>query len=91
MFTRNETDDFRQKIEKISPEIKKTAGLVQEISAVSFEQRTSIEQIDTTIQNFNTVTRNSAAAAEELQSLSEILEEKSKKLTELISFFRTSS
>jgi methyl-accepting chemotaxis protein len=89
-FTRNETDVFRKKIERISPEIKKTAELVQEISAVSFEQRTSIDQINTTIQNFNTVTQNSAAAAEELQSLSEMLEEKSNKLIELVSFFRTS-
>lgn len=88
-FTRNETNEFRLKIERITPEIKKTAELIQEITAVSFEQRTSIDQINTTIQNFNTVTQNSAASAEELQNLSEVLEEKSDQLLELIAFFKT--
>lgn len=88
-FTRNETNEFRQKIERITPEIKKTAELVQEITAVSYEQRSSIDQINITIQNFNTVTQNSAAASEELQSLSEVLEQKSSDLIELISFFKT--
>ncbi|MDD2195946.1 MAG: HAMP domain-containing methyl-accepting chemotaxis protein [Bacteroidales bacterium] len=87
--TQNETNDFRLKIERITPEIQKTAELVQEISAVSYEQRTSIDQINTTIQTFNTVTQNSAAESEELQSLSEVLEQKSSQLLELVSFFNT--
>ncbi|HOP05015.1 MAG TPA: HAMP domain-containing methyl-accepting chemotaxis protein [Tenuifilaceae bacterium] len=88
-ITKRETEEFEKRINKIVPDIEKTASLVQEITAVSFEQRSSIDQINTNIQNFNVVTQKNAASSEELQSLSETLLEKTDKLLELISFFKT--
>ena len=87
-ITKKETEDFEQRIEKIVPDIEKTASLVQEISAVSFEQRSSIDQVNTNIQNFNVVTQKNASSAEELQTLSETLAEKTNNLLETVSFFK---
>jgi methyl-accepting chemotaxis protein len=77
-----------QNLEKIVPEIEKTAKLVQEISVASIEQNSGSGQINNAIQELNQQTQNNAATAEELVASAEYLKQHSGKLLENISFFR---
>lgn len=72
---------------ELTPEIQKTAKLVQEIAAASQEQNNGADQINSAIQQLNTVTQQNAAAAEELASSSEELAGQAEQLKEIISFF----
>jgi methyl-accepting chemotaxis protein len=76
-------------LQKIVPDIQKTAILVQEIAAASMEQNSGAGQINNAIMQLNTVTQNNAAAAEEMSSSAEILKSQADQLRELISFFKT--
>lgn len=78
-----------KKLSSILPEIEKTATLVQEIAAASFEQNSGAEQINTSIQELNDVTQQSAASAEEMATSSEELASQADLLRELVSFFKT--
>jgi methyl-accepting chemotaxis protein len=70
------------------PDIKKTAELIQEISAASNEQNTGAEQINKAIQQLDQVTQQNASASEEMASTSEELSGQAQQLQEAISFFR---
>jgi methyl-accepting chemotaxis protein len=70
------------------PEIRKTSGLVQEISLSSREQAVGTNQINCAIQQLNKVTQQNAAAAEELATSSEELLGQAEQLKELVSFFK---
>ena len=76
------------KIQRIIPDIKKTAELVQEISASSREQSAGAEQIAKAIMQLDTVIQQNAAASEELASMAEELSGQSVQLSETISFFK---
>jgi methyl-accepting chemotaxis protein len=69
------------------PDIKKTAELVQEISAASREQDAGAEQIAKSIQQLDSVIQQNASASEEMASTSEELSGQSEQLAETISFF----
>ncbi|HNW34210.1 MAG TPA: methyl-accepting chemotaxis protein, partial [Candidatus Ozemobacteraceae bacterium] len=58
-------------LNKIVPNIQKTAELVQEISAASHEQTTGVEQINKAIQQLDQVIQQNAGASEELASTAE--------------------
>ena len=53
---------------RLLPDIRKTAELVQEVSAASREQTTGIEQSNKALQDLDRVTQQNAAAAEEMAS-----------------------
>ncbi|AEJ19315.1 methyl-accepting chemotaxis protein [Gracilinema caldarium] len=76
-------------ISRIVPDIRKTAELVQEISASSREQNSGIEQINKAILQLDQVIQHNAAASEELASMAEELSAQSRQLEEEISFFIT--
>ncbi|BCG46300.1 Methyl-accepting chemotaxis sensor/transducer protein [Citrifermentans bremense] len=69
------------------PDIQKTAGLVQEISAASREQDSGAEQINRAIQQLDQVIQQNASAAEEMSATAEELAAQSEQLQETISFF----
>ena len=50
------------------PDIRKTAELVQEVSAASREQSTGVEQTNKALQDLDRVTQQNAAAAEQMAS-----------------------
>jgi methyl-accepting chemotaxis protein len=77
-----------EKIQRIIPDIKKTAELVQEISASSREQSTGAEQIAKAMTQLDTVIQQNAAASEELASMAEELSGQSVQLSETIAFFK---
>ncbi len=78
-------------LEKIVPDIKRTAELIQEIAAASNEQNAGAEQINKAIQQLDQVIQQNASASEESASTSEELAAQSQRLQETVSFFRTSS
>jgi len=73
---------------KLVPDIKRTAELVEEISAACREQDVGTEQINTAIQQLDTVTQQNAAASEEMAATSEELSVQAERLQELVSYFR---
>ncbi|MBF0457044.1 MAG: MCP four helix bundle domain-containing protein [Nitrospirae bacterium] len=76
-------------LNKLVPDIRKTADLVQEITAASNEQNTGAEQINKAIQQLDQVIQQNASAAEEMASTSEELQAQSEQLQSAISYFKT--
>ncbi len=74
-------------IEKLVPEIRKTAELIQEISAASNEQKTGVDQTRTAMLQLDEITQQNASAAEELSSTSEELSSQAKTLVSTTNFF----
>jgi methyl-accepting chemotaxis protein len=75
-------------LDKLVPDIQKTAELVQEITAASKEQDTGAEQINQALQQLEQVIQENAAASEEMSSTTEELTGQAKQLVSALSFFR---
>ena len=75
-------------LNEIVPSIRKTADLVQEISAASREQLIGIEQINLSVSKLTHATQDTAIAAEDLSGTSGELTLHAKKLEEIINFFQ---
>ena len=73
---------------QLVPDIRNTAGLVQEISAASKEQYAGTEQINQAIQQLDHVTQQNAATSEELASTAEELAAQGEMLQQTIAFFK---
>jgi methyl-accepting chemotaxis protein len=76
-------------LEKLVPDIQRTAELVQEITAASKEQDTGAEQINKALQQLEQVIQQNASAAEEMASTTEELTGQSDQLVSALSFFNT--
>jgi len=76
-------------LDKLVPDIQKTAELVQEITAASKEQDTGSEQINKALQQLEKVIQQNASAAEEMASTTEELTGQSDQLMTSLGFFRT--
>ncbi|NOY10237.1 MAG: HAMP domain-containing protein [Spirochaetes bacterium] len=74
--------------ETIVPNIRKTAELIQEISAAGREQDIGIEQITDAIIDMDKVVQQNAASSEELAASAAILAQEALQLKEVISFFK---
>jgi len=72
----------------IVPSIRKTAELVQEISAASKEQDVGAEQIGQAIQRLDQVIQQNAASAEEMASTSEELSAQAEQLQQMMANFK---
>ena len=75
-------------LEALVPDIQKTAGLVQEISAASREQSAGSNQINQAIQQLDQVTQQNSATSEELSSTAEELASQAEQLRKTIAFFK---
>jgi len=75
-------------LQKIVPDIQKTALLVQEIAAASLEQNSGANQVNNAIMQLNEVTQKNAAAAEEMSSSAEELASQAEQLSELVAFYK---
>ncbi|HEY5797097.1 MAG TPA: methyl-accepting chemotaxis protein [Bosea sp. (in: a-proteobacteria)] len=73
---------------KLVPDIKKTAELVEEITAACREQDVGSTQINQAIQQLDKVTQQNAAASEQVSATSEELAAQAEQLQTTISFFR---
>ena len=74
-------------LEKMVPDIRKTAELVQEISAASKEQTSGAEQINRAIQQLDQVVQQNASSAEEVSSTAQELASQAEQLQSIMSFF----
>ncbi len=75
-------------LNKLVPDIQKTAELVAEINAASAEQNKGIQQVNTAVQQFNQVVQSNASASEELASTSEELASQAEELKNRLEFFK---
>jgi methyl-accepting chemotaxis protein len=76
-------------LDKLVPDIQRTAELVQEITAASKEQDTGAEQINKALQQLEQVIQQNASAAEEMASTTEELTGQSDQLVSALAFFHT--
>ncbi|MGQ9370639.1 HAMP domain-containing methyl-accepting chemotaxis protein [Azospirillum sp. A39] len=74
---------------KLVPDIKRTAELVEEITAACREQDVGADQINQAIQQLDRVTQQNASASEEMSATSEELAAQAEQLQASIAFFRT--
>lgn len=75
-------------LQKLVPDIKRTADLVQEISAACKEQDSGAEQINKAIQQLDQVIQQNAGASEEMASTAEELASQAEQLQGTIAFFK---
>ncbi len=75
-------------LNKLVPDIKKTAELVQEINAASHEQNTGVDQVNKAIQQLDQVTQQNASSSEEIAATSEELTGQADHLLGTVSFFK---
>ena len=78
------------KLEKVTPEIIRTANLITEIATSSLEQINGIGQINSAMGQLNNVTQENVSSSEQVASSSEELLTQAEQLIEIISFFKTS-
>jgi len=77
-----------ESIQKIVPDIRKTAELVTEISASSHEQNSGADQISQAMLQLDHVIQQNAASSEEVSSMSEELTSQAEQLADMIQFFK---
>ena len=75
-------------LSKLVPDIKRTAELVEEISAACREQDIGAKQVNQAIQQLDKVIQQNAGAAEEMSATSEALSGQAEQLQQSIAFFR---
>ena len=71
------------------PSIRRTAALVQEISAASSDQTNGIEQIHSGISQISLSMQSNAAAAEELSATATAMTDQAAELREMVAYFKT--
>jgi len=74
---------------RLVPDIKRTAELVEEITAACREQDVGADQINQAIQQLDKVTQQNASASEEMSATSEELASQAEQLQTAIAYFRT--
>jgi len=73
------------------PDIRRTAELVQEISAASNEQNSGAEQINSAIMQLDQVVQQNASASEESASMSEELASQAEQMQATMGFFKVTN
>jgi methyl-accepting chemotaxis protein len=75
-------------LDEMVPSITITAGLVDEISAISNEQSTGVGQINGAMNHLNQLTQQNASASEELAATAEGMSGQAEQLQKLMQFFK---
>ena len=75
-------------LETLVPNIRRTADLVQEISAAAREQNTGAEQINQAIRDLDQTIQQNAAAAQQSTATSQALARQAGDLISVVDFFR---
>ncbi|WP_425427933.1 methyl-accepting chemotaxis protein [Terasakiispira papahanaumokuakeensis] len=73
---------------QLVPNIQRTSGLVQEISAACVEQDKGASEINKALQQLDQVVQQSAASAEEMAATSEELSAQAEQMTTTVEFFK---
>lgn len=83
------TKETESVIISLTPEITRTAELVQEIAASSGEQSDGVNQVNNALNDLNNIIQQNAASSEELATSSEELAGQADQLKLMISYFKT--
>ncbi|MGE3933256.1 MAG: methyl-accepting chemotaxis protein, partial [Rhodospirillaceae bacterium] len=75
-------------LSRLVPDIKRTAELVEEITAACREQDVGADQINQAIQQLDKVTQQNASASEQMSATSEELAAQADQLQNTVAFFR---
>ncbi len=75
-------------LEQMVPSIRKTADLVQEISAASTEQSSGAGQINSAVSQLNQTTQQNASSSEELAATAEEMSSQAEQLQQTMAFFK---
>ncbi len=75
-------------LDTMVPSIRKTAELVQEITAASSEQSSGAQQVNHGVQQLDQVTQQNAANSEEIAAMSEELAAQARQLEQSVAFFK---
>jgi methyl-accepting chemotaxis protein len=75
-------------LEAMVPSIKKTADLVQEITAASDEQASGVRQINDAMSQLDKATQQNASSSEELAATAEELSGQAEQLQQAVAFFK---
>ncbi|MDD4730859.1 MAG: methyl-accepting chemotaxis protein [Desulfovibrio sp.] len=75
-------------LQELVPEIRRTADLVQEISAASKEQSSGVEQITRAVSQMEEVAQQNASASEEMASTAEELSSQAEQLQQSMEYFK---
>ena len=86
-LTKESSKNASEKLEKVTPDIQRTAQLIQEITTASLEQVTGVEQINNALMQLNQVTQRNAANADQISAATAVLDKLSKDLNQAISLF----
>jgi len=84
----NISEESGNQLKAITPEIDKTARLIQEITAASIEQNSGASQVNSSIQLLNDQTQENAISAEKMTSTAKNLNNSALELKESLSFFK---
>ncbi|KAB1442149.1 methyl-accepting chemotaxis protein [Pseudodesulfovibrio senegalensis] len=82
-------DQAGSMLNKMVPDIRKTAELVQEIATASIEQNTGAEEINKAIQELDHVIQQNASASEEMASTAQEFTAQAEQLLATMEFFKT--
>jgi methyl-accepting chemotaxis protein len=86
--TYESSQEAREQLETLAPEIEKTASLVQEIAMASMEQVAGVEQINNALQQLNSVTQRNAANSEQISIAAHRLESLAERLNKTLVRFK---
>lgn len=75
-------------LETLVPAIRKTADLVQEVTAASREQASGVNQINKAMSQVDQVTQRNASSVEELSSAAEEMSSQAEGMQQLMGFFK---
>ncbi|WP_018881873.1 MULTISPECIES: methyl-accepting chemotaxis protein [unclassified Thioalkalivibrio] len=81
-------DNSGKALEDIVDSVKKVSDIIAEIAAASEEQSTGLDEINKAVTQLDEVTQQNAALVEEAAAASESLDDQSRELLELMSFFK---
>lgn len=84
----HKADSAGESIKAMVPDIRRTADLVQEISATSMEQNSGADQVSQVMVQLDQIIQQNAASAEETASMAEELSSQANKLKTMINFFK---
>jgi methyl-accepting chemotaxis protein-1 (serine sensor receptor) len=82
-------DESGKTLTEIVGSVKKVTDIVAEIAAASQEQSSGIEQVNKAITQMDEVTQQNAALVEEAAAASRSMEEQTRRMMEIMRFFRT--
>ncbi len=77
-----------QLLDKMVPDIQRTAGLIQEITTASAEQSAGADTVNNAVQQLDQVIQQTAASSEEMSSTSQELNAQAAHLSETVAFFK---